>query len=78
VSSRRSLLLNLLVGFLCPALFLWQAVRYWLAYAREGTALNLIAGGLFTVALVAWVVDTRRALFGEDAKGGSDLPPPAP
>jgi hypothetical protein len=66
VSVRRSLLLNLLVGVLCPALFLWQAVRYWLAYAREGTAINLVAGVLFTVALVAWVVDTRRALFGEE------------
>jgi len=62
----RGLLLNLLIGLLCPALFLWQAVRYWLAYAREGTAINLAAGVLFTVALVAWVVDTRRALFGEE------------
>jgi hypothetical protein len=78
VSVRRSLLLNLLVGVLCPALFLWQAVRYWLAYAREGTAPNLIAGILFAVALVAWVVDTRRALFGEDPKGGSDPAPPTP
>jgi hypothetical protein len=68
VSVRRGLLLNLLVGILCPALFLWQAVRYWLAYAREGTALNLAAGILFTVALVAWVVDTRRALFGDGEK----------
>jgi len=53
-------------------LFLYQAVKYFIAYAKSSSTADMIGGIAFALALAAWIVDARRGLRGATEKTPQD------